>query len=171
MDQTERPAIKLVGPDEGQSFWQPVPANGFVRCILNSGEVGSRTPFSIGTQTVAAHAHVREHTHPAHDEIIHVLSGRGLARLDGQAFEALPGTTIFIAANRRHSFHTIDDTPLTFMWILMPGGLETFFAAIGRPKRPGEPAPHPFPRPPDVEAIERRTVFGWAEQSHTPGDP
>ncbi len=171
MDQAPLPAIKLVGPDEGQSFWQPVPANGFVRCILNSGEVASRTNFSIGTQTIAPHAHVREHTHHAHDEIIHFLSGQGLARLDGQQREGLPGTTIFIAANRRHSFHNVGEIPLTFMWILMPGGLETFFAAIGRPKRPGEPPPDPFPRPADVEEIERRTVFGWAEQSHTNGMP
>ena len=40
-----------------------------------------------------------------------------------------------------------------------PAALETFFAAIGRPKREGEPDPTPFPRPTDVLAIEARTVF------------
>ena len=37
--------------------------------------------------------------------------------------------------------------------------LLAFFAAIGRPKREGEPDPTPFPRPTDVLAIEARTVF------------
>ena len=32
-------------------------------------------------------------------------------------------------------------------------------AGIGRPRRPDEPAPAPFPRPDDVAEIERRTVF------------
>lgn len=50
----------------------------------------------------------------------------------------------------------------------MPGGLEDFFAAIGRERKAGEPAPEPFPRPADVEAIEKRTVFGWADPSHNP---
>lgn len=38
-------------------------------------------------------------------------------------------------------------------------GLDDFFARIGRPRKPGEPAPEPFPRPENVEQIERDTVF------------
>jgi hypothetical protein len=35
-------------------------------------------------------------------------------------------------------------------WTYLPPGLDDFFAAIGRPRRPGEPAPEPFERPADV---------------------
>ena len=48
---------------------------------------------------------------------------------------------------------------LQMLWVLVPGGLENFFQAIGRPRTPGEPAPAPFPRPENVEQIERDTVF------------
>jgi quercetin dioxygenase-like cupin family protein len=161
------PGTKSIGPDEGKSFWQPVPANGFVRCILSSATVDSRTPFSIGTQTVAPQSYIREHTHDHHDEIIHFLTGSGVARLEGVDSEAAPGTTVFIGANRKHSFHNTGATPLTFIWILMPGGLEDFFEAIGRPKTEGEPPPAPFPRPHNVHEIERRTVFGWTDQHGT----
>jgi hypothetical protein len=41
------------------------------------------------------------------------------------------------------------------LWVISPPGLENFFAAIGRPRRAGEPAPAPFARPEDVVAIER----------------
>jgi hypothetical protein len=51
------------------------------------------------------------------------------------------------------------DEDLTFLWLLLPNGLEDFFKAIGRPRRAGEPAPPNFPRPADVLEIERRTVF------------
>jgi hypothetical protein len=47
-------------------------------------------------------------------------------------------------------------------WVMMPGGdagLDDFFARIGRPRTPGEPAPEPFARPTDVEQIEAGTVF------------
>ena len=42
------------------------------------------------------------------------------------------------------------------MWVIAPGGLETFFEAVGRPRIAGEPAPEPFARPADVVDIERR---------------
>jgi hypothetical protein len=45
---------------------------------------------------------------------------------------------------------------------MLPGGengLDDFFARIGRPRKPGEPALAPFPRPADVDEIERSTVF------------
>jgi hypothetical protein len=45
---------------------------------------------------------------------------------------------------------------------MIPGGddgLDDFFARIGRTRKPGEPAPEPFPRPTDVDQIEAATVF------------
>jgi len=66
---------------------------------------------------------------------------------------------VFVGKGQRHSFVNDSDAPLTFFWLLMPSGLEPFFAAIGRPRRPGEPTPAPFPRPDDVAQIEARTVF------------
>ncbi len=51
------------------------------------------------------------------------------------------------------------ESPLEMLWVLMPGGLEDFFQAIGRPRTPGEAAPEPFPRPENVEQVERDTVF------------
>ena len=155
--------VRLVGPEEGRSHWQPVPANGFVRCILSGKELG--TNFSMGTQTVAPGCMVREHTHDRHEEVIHVTAGRGFARLDGQDHPIEPGSTVFLGRNRKHAFVNPGPEPLTFVWFLTPGGLEDFFAAIGRPRTPGEPAPEPFPRPADVAEIERRTVFGWADQT------
>ena len=49
---------------------------------------------------------------------------------------------------------------MRFFWNLMPGGLSPFFEAIGRERDPATTAPEPFPRPDDVAAIERASVFG-----------
>ena len=153
--------VMVVQPGEGREFWQPVPANGFVRCILASQEIGAEVPFAMGTQTVAAGCSVREHMHPDNEEVIFVLEGHGEALLDGERREPMqPGTCLFLGRSRPHRFQASDDAALTFMWLMMPGGLETFFARIGREKRPGEVAPEPFPRPADVLRIEAETVFG-----------
>ena len=70
------------------------------------------------------------------------------------------GTTIFLGRNRMHMFiNESAEEEMTFLWLLLPNGLEDFFQAIGRPRQAGEPAPAPFQRPADVLAIERRTVF------------
>jgi mannose-6-phosphate isomerase-like protein (cupin superfamily) len=157
---------KVLGPDEGRSFWQPVPANGFIRNLFNDETIKSVNKFSIGTQTVAPRSFIREHTHDRNEEIIFVVEGKGIARVDGVDHPIEKGSCLFIGHHRKHHFLNPNDEPLTFLWLFLPGGLDNFFEQIGRPRTPGEPAPEPFPRPENVEEIERRTVFGWADNSY-----
>ena len=156
--------FKVVGPDEGHFFWQPVPANGFVRNILSRATTGAVADFSIGTQTVAPGCFIREHTHDRNEEIIFVVSGRGFVKLDGQELPLEVGSCVFLGHNRRHQFINAGPEPMTFVWYFMPGGLDDFFAQIGRRRSPGEPAPEPFARPDNVAEIEARTVFGWTDK-------
>jgi quercetin dioxygenase-like cupin family protein len=164
MPDTHAPAprgpLTIIQPGESPSFWQPVPANGFVRCILDAANTGSETPFAMGTQTVDPGCHVREHMHDANEEIIFVLEGLGEARIEGTAHRMEKGSCFFFGRSRPHSFHNTGDGPLTFMWLIMPGGLETFFGRIGRARAEGEAPPAPFPRPENVLQIEAETVFG-----------
>jgi len=157
---------KVVGPEEGESYWQPVPANGFIRNIFSKASVGSRADVSIGTQTVPPGCFIREHTHARQEEIIYVVAGRGVARIDDVEQPLETGAAVFVGMNRKHHFLNPHEEPMTFLWVMTPGGLDRYFAEIGRPRRPGEPAPEPFPRPANVAEIEARTVFGWADQSY-----
>ena len=134
----------VVGPTAGDSFWQPVPANGFVRNILNQQTTGGAANLSLGTQTVAPGCFIREHTHALNEEIIHVVAGRGLARIDGIEHPIETGSTVYIGCNRRHHFLNPNTEPMTFLWIMTPGGLDRFFAEIGRPRSEGQPTPEPF---------------------------
>jgi mannose-6-phosphate isomerase-like protein (cupin superfamily) len=163
--QETRGDIRIVEPDEGESFWQPVPANGDVRNILNSRALNANGDFSIGTQTVAPGCSIREHTHASNEEVIFVLDGRGVARIDGVEHPIEKGSAVYVGVNRKHHFLNPHAEPLTFLWIMLPGGLDRFFAEIGRPRQPGEPAPAPFARPENVAEIEARTVFGWTDGS------
>lgn len=155
----QRADAAVVKTGEGESYWQPVPANGFVEVKLSPRTIRANARFALGTQTVAPGGFVREHAHAEAEEIIHFLAGRGLAVIDGVEHAAEPGTTLFLGAGRRHKFVNTGQDDLTFLWCIMPNGLEDFFAAVGRPKAAGEPAPEPFARPADVREIEAATGF------------
>ena len=157
---SDRGEILVVQPGEGESYWQPVPANGHITIKVAPRNVRMENKFGLGTQTVAPGSYIREHAHDRNEELIYCLSGRGRAVIDGVDHPMQPGTTVFLGRNRMHMFvNESAEEEMTFLWLLLPNGLEDFFQAIGRPRHAGEPAPAPFPRPADVLEIERRTVF------------
>ena len=103
---------------------------------------------------------MREHSHTPNQEILFCFAGKGTIIVDGMPHPFVPGTTVYAAPGVRHKI--INDGPdeLKMNWTYLPPGLDDFFAAIGRPREPGEPAPEPFARPADVHAIEARTGYG-----------
>ena len=168
MNQSDRAAPNAemhhaVSANEERSYWQPMPANGYVTVKLTPQDTGSDSA-SMGIQCVADGGYVREHSHTSQDEIIYVMKGQGTAIINGEHHAMTPGAAFFLPRGVRHSFVNNGHDELLFTWTIMSGhGLHEFFAAIGRPRRPGEPAPAPFERPNSVAAIEVRTGFTAAE--------
>ena len=149
----------VVQPGEGESYWQPKPASGFVEVAL-AQRAEHAANFDVGIQHVAPGGRVRLHAHESNEELILVLEGRGIAIVDDREHVMQPGTVLHLAPGSTHQFDNHDDThALRFYFVMLPGGLRDFFAAIGRPRVAGEKAPPPFERPADVAAIEKRTVF------------
>lgn len=150
----------VVQPDQGESWWQPVPANGYTEVRVSRRNDPRVTKFSHGIQVVAPGCYVRDHSHENNEEILFFFEGEGKVVIDGEEEQPLrAGTSVFMGPNRRHTFINTGDKPLKFAWVLMPGGLEDFFEGIGRKRTPGTPAPAPFARPDNVLEIERKTVF------------
>lgn len=144
----------VLQPEEGPSFWQPVPAGGHAEPRLTPAV--TRFPgLSMGYQTIAPGGRIREHSHAAQVELQICFRGRGRVVVDGRSHPLVPGTACFLGYGVKHEIVNEGPDELVMIWIVAPAGLEDFFAAIGRPRRPGEPAPEPFARPPDVVAIER----------------
>jgi quercetin dioxygenase-like cupin family protein len=145
----------VVQPAEGPSYWQPVPASGHADPTL----VPANTRFgglSMGYQTIAPGGRVREHSHGAQVELQICVRGRGQVRVDGVSHPLVPGTACFLGLDVKHEILNEGEGELKMLWVVAPPGLEHFFAAIGRPRRPGDAIPAPFERPADVVAIERR---------------
>jgi quercetin dioxygenase-like cupin family protein len=165
MTQTEKRSGKafVLGREDGESFWQPVPANGFVRNLLNDEMTGATHRFSMSVQTVAAGCFIREHTHDQNEEIIFVASGKGSITLDGEDRSIEAGSCVFLGYNRKHQWNNPGPEPLSLLIFFLPGGLDKFHKEIGKPKLAGENPPAPFARPDNIAEIEARTVFGWTD--------
>lgn len=72
------PTSRVVQPDEGTSFRQPVPANGHVEVKIEGGRDGM-ADFDCGMPEVGPGCHVREHAHGENEELIMVFAGQGPA--------------------------------------------------------------------------------------------
>jgi mannose-6-phosphate isomerase-like protein (cupin superfamily) len=155
--------VVVVQPEEGESFWQPVPANGHAEVRVSHRRHPAIRNLATGIQVIAPGCHIREHVHPREEELLFFFEGHGEAVIDGRSYPLQPGTTVYVGAGHRHKFvNTSADADLKMCWVMIPGGdngLDDFFARIGRPRTPGEPAPEPFARPADVADIEADTVF------------
>ncbi len=145
----------VMQPDNGPSYWQPVPAGGHADPKLYP-ENTSFDGLSMGFQTIAPGGRVREHSHGGQVELQICFRGRGRVRVDGKSHDLVPGTACFLGYDVKHEIINEGAEELIMLWVVSPPGLEHFFEAIGRPREAGAPVPPPFDRPPDVVAIERR---------------
>ena len=148
----------VLQPDEGPSYWQPVPASGHSDPKLFPA-LTNFEGFSMGFQTVAVEGRIRAHSHAEQVELQVCFSGRGHALVDGERHELVPGTTCFLGPGVVHEIFNDGEDELVQVWVIGPAGLEDFFAQIGRQRTPGEPAPEPFERPANVSAVESSMGF------------
>ena len=159
MSEGERGAVVVCRADDGEGFWQPVPANGYAEVMVSRRDDPRLDGLSAGVQVIAPGGHVREHRHGRESELLFFWSGHGRVEVNGESHPVAEGTMIFVGPGNVHRIVNEGAGALKMMWALTPGGLEDFFQAIGRRRAPGEQAPAPFPRPANVEDIERATVF------------
>ena len=152
--ETVRGRAVVVQPEQGASYWQPVPANGHADPKLTPATTGFEA-LAMGYQTIAPGSRVREHSHGDQIELQICFRGRGRVVVDGVSHELTAGTACFLGYDVKHEI--VNDSPedLVMMWVITPPGLEDFFKAIGRPRQAGDQAPAPFARPADVVAVER----------------
>ncbi len=162
-DASSRGRSVVMQPGEGPSWWQPVPANGHADPKLFPGNTGF-DGLSMGYQTIAAGGRVRPHSHGDQVEIQVCFRGRGHVLVDGARHDLVPGSACFLGHGVRHEIVNDGAEDLVMLWVIAPPGLESFFEAVGRRRKPGDPAPEPFERPGDVVAIERSLGMDGTER-------
>ena len=93
---------------------------GDLRTMLSPGTVKSTSGF-MGVLTLAPGECVTEHYHPYSEEFIYLVSGRLLARLDGEPVTLEAGEGLFIPVGTRHRLENSDaDQPAFAVFHLGP---------------------------------------------------
>jgi hypothetical protein len=66
----------VLQPEEGQSYWQPIWANGYSIVKLSPKHAGPDN-LAMGIQIIAPGGYVREHSHTPNQEILFCFAGKG----------------------------------------------------------------------------------------------
>jgi len=69
------------------------------------------------------------HVHDREDECFYILDGELSVHCGGEAFDAGPGSFVFLPRGRPHRFWA-PARPARLLLIVAPGGIEDYFAAI-----------------------------------------
>lgn len=75
-----------------------------------SGAVGNSDRLTVGKCFIRPGEQNPPHHHPNCDEVLHVLRGRILHRVEDEYFEMGPGDTVSIPTGRVHNARNIGDT-------------------------------------------------------------
>ena len=139
----------VMQPGEGDTFWQPRPANGHVEIKFSSANTG-HDGVAMGYQTLSPGGHIIKHSHEANVEVLVCVSGTGRAVIDGSEYDVRPGTACFLGHSVEHEIFNEGEDEMVLVWVISPVGQEKYFERIGRPRVRGEPAPPNFDRPAGV---------------------
>src|SRR5882724_5416778 len=109
----------VIQPSEGDSFWQPVPANGHADPKLTPANT-RYDALSMGYQTIAPRSRVREHSHGDQIELQICFRGRGRVVVDGVSHPLVPGTACFLGSDVKHEIINETDEELVMLWLVSP---------------------------------------------------
>jgi quercetin dioxygenase-like cupin family protein len=140
----DSPAAKsgfAVAADEGQAFW-------FLNTLtINKvGATDTEGRLSIVDHRVPPGFAPPPHVHQASDEAFLVLDGEVEGFCGDRAWQAGPGSLVFLPSGIPHGFQVSSAGPGRLIVIVSPGGFDQFVAAAGEP---ATDLRLPDPLPPD----------------------
>src|SRR6266496_1706641 len=91
----------VLQPDEGASFWRPLPTNGYVT-VKTSPSYGGPGGITMGIQVIPPGCFVQEHSHDRQVEILFCFEGEGEIEVDGNLHPFVPGTTVVASPWLKH---------------------------------------------------------------------
>ena len=81
---------------------------GLTKELVNPQTVGAKKVKVKITEWLPGHVH-KKHVHPDQEEVIFVLSGKGMAQTQEEKREIGPGSVVFIGAGEQHKTWNLSD--------------------------------------------------------------
>ncbi|MFN3348033.1 cupin domain-containing protein [Pseudorhodoplanes sp.] len=158
MSDFEQGITLVLGPEDGESIWQPKPSTGFIVNKINPYN-SPFDNFSTGLQILEPGAHIRRHAHERQHEILFCYRGEGYAEIGEDRHELAEESMMLIGRGVQHKVVNTGTGQMRLLWIISPPGLEDWFRALGRLKQPGDGEAPVFERPANIAEIEKQQRF------------
>lgn len=136
MSDPSSPAAAVRGPEDGPNIWFGEATYTFrVTAEMTDGSLtvlDASVPPGSGPP---AHVHHRtDETFLVGAGVVEFLSGSSLVLANA-------GDLVFVPRGLRHRFRVVGTHPARLTILFTPGGMDSYFTAVGDPARPGQPAP------------------------------
>ena len=129
--------MRHVPTGEGKSLWV---FGGLVTFYALGEETGGA--FTLFEEATSPGSSAFPHLHHGEDQAFYVLEGEHEFVCGGRAFEAKPGSFLYVPRGTVHSFENVGTTPGRLLILSAPaGGTEAFFFEVGEPATDRSPPP------------------------------
>ena len=119
----------VLAPTDRQSYWLAAGENtSFVATGKDTGGQFSLFDFFLPPQ-----AGPSPHIHSNEDEAFYVLQGNLSLQMHDETLTAPAGSFVYLPKNHVHGFRNLDSTPVRFLDIALPSGIENLFQKLGVP--------------------------------------
>ena len=135
----------VVKASEGDAFWQPGTIKGNCIAIKVSPWNIPLTGHTVFLHELPKNGTVGEHAHEKEEEIFICLEGKGTITIDDKDFLFRQHDVAYIAPYSKHKIRATSDSPLKYMVIISPTGLEERLKLMGIERKSlNEAPPEPF---------------------------
>ena len=126
-----------VPPGAGKRVWV---AEELMTFVVSGGDTDGR--YALTDSTVPPGGESPNHVHYREDEAFWVLEGEIEVTVGGETITARPGSFVRLPRNIPHAYVNAGSTPVRFLTLMVPAGLEKFFEVVGKTaKDPSSPPP------------------------------
>ena len=132
------------------------PGDGFIFTMLGTTmrliapAAGTEGRFTVFEQVTPAGWGPPRHIHSREDEIVYILEGTYEISLGGEHHSVSAGACAILPRDVPHGFRNVGSAPGRLLCVIVPGGLEEYFVAVGK----CSPAPSP------AQLVELARPFG-----------
>lgn len=130
----------IIKAKDGEAFWQSSTKGDCITIKVSPWNI-KETNHTIFLHELPKGGSVTEHSHENNEEIFICLDGEATLTLDGVANDFKKHDVAYLAPMTRHSIRTTSETPLKFMVIISPTGLEERLKLMGIPKKTCDETP------------------------------
>ncbi len=145
MGTNERGAVH-VHPGEGKKLWV---AEELMTFVVSGEDTCGK--YALTDSMVPPQGEAPPHIHHREDEAFWVLEGELEIMVGEDTFEASAGSFVHLPRGVIHTYKNVGATPVRFLTLMVPAGLEKFFEEVGKPGTDAS-SPPPFGEE-DVERL------------------